>query len=80
MGYTIDDMIVESDRVVYRATAHVTHLGPFLGLAPTGKQATITEINIIRIVNGKFVEHWGGLDTMDLAQQLGAVVSAAPPK
>ena len=40
-----------------------------MGIPPTGKQMTVTAIDIFRVENGKFVEHWGGPDTMDLVQQ-----------
>ena len=77
---TIDDMIAEGDRVTVRMTARGTQKVAFMGIPPTGKQMTVTAIDIFRVENGKFVEHWGGPDTMDLVQQLGGVVSAAPPK
>jgi len=77
---TLDDMIAEGDRVVYRGTARGTQKVAFMGILPTGKQGTVTVIEIFRIENGKFVEHWGGPDTMDMVEQLGGVVTAAPPK
>ena len=80
LNLTIEDMIAEGDRVAYRTTIRGTQQAAYQGIAPTGKQVTVTELAIIRIENGKFVEHWGGADTMDLVQQLGGVVSAAPAK
>ena len=77
---TIEDMIAEGDRVVYRGTARGTQQVAFMGIPPTGKQGAVAVIEIFRIENGKFVEHWGGPDTMDLVQQLGGVVSAGPAK
>jgi predicted ester cyclase len=77
---TIDDMIAEGDRVTVRMTVRGTQKVAFMGIPPTGKQGVVTAIDIIRIENGKFVEHWGGPDTMDMVQQLGGAVSAAPPK
>ncbi len=77
---TIDDMIAEGDRVVYRGTARGTQQVAFMGIPPSGKQGTVSVTEIFRIENGKIVEHWGGPDTMDLVQQLGGVVSAAPAK
>jgi predicted ester cyclase len=77
---TIEDMMAEGDRVVYRSTIRATHQGTFLGLAPTGKQFTVTELAIIRFENGKFAEHWGGPDYLDMVQQFGGVVSAGPAK
>src|SRR5215471_2883799 len=54
--YTIEDMIAEGDRVVVRQTFRGTHRGDFLGIAPTGKPVTVTEIEIFRFANGKSVE------------------------
>jgi predicted ester cyclase len=74
---TINDMTAEGDLVMYRSTIQGTHQGVFQGIAPTGKQVTIAEFVVIRIENGKIVEHWGGPDTFSLLQQIGAVIS--PP-
>jgi C-1 hydroxylase len=35
-----------------------THQNQFQGIAPTGKQISVTAIDIIRITDGKIVEHW----------------------
>jgi steroid delta-isomerase-like uncharacterized protein len=71
--YTIEDMIAEGDRVVVRQTFRGTHQGDFLGIAPTGKQVTTTEIEIFRVTNGKSVENWTNSDDLGLLQQLGVV-------
>ena len=70
---TIDDIIAEGDKVVIRQTWTGTHKGEFMGIPPTGKSVSIGVIDIIRVAGGKFVEHWGQMDTMGLMQQLGAV-------
>ena len=44
-----------------------------MGVPPTGKHVSFGVIDIIRIANGKFVEHWGQMDSMSLMQQLGAI-------
>ena len=44
-----------------------------MGLAPTGKQATVTGITIDRIRAGRIVETWTNWDTLGLLQQLGAI-------
>ena len=48
----------------------------FNGLPPTGKPATITAINILRIANGMIVEHVSEADTPGVLQQLGVVPAA----
>ncbi len=75
---TIDDMSAEGDRVSVRMTVTGTHQGAFSGIAPTGKKVTISAYEVVRIANGKIVEHWGGPDTYDLLTQLGAKFSAGP--
>src|SRR5713101_5503546 len=46
---TIEDMIAEGDKVVVRWIAHGTHSGELRGIGPTGKQITVTGIDIHRI-------------------------------
>jgi len=69
----VEDMIAEGDKVVARATTGGTHKGEFIGIPPTGKQATWTEIFIWRIDGGKAVEMWAELDQMSMMQQLGVM-------
>ena len=58
---------------MHRLTARGTQKGEFLGVPATGKEATWSEIHIGRIADGKVVEHWGTVDQMGMAQQLGLV-------
>lgn len=70
---TIDDIVAEGDKVVVRQTWSGTHKGEFMGIPPTGKSVSFGVIDIIRIAGGKFVEHWGVMDSMGMMQQLGAI-------
>jgi predicted ester cyclase len=67
------DLFVEGDRVVVCATLRGTHLGDFLGIPPTGNAITVSNIHIVRIADGKIVEHWDHGDDMGLMRQLGAM-------
>ena len=69
----VEDMIAEGDKVVARATTGGTHKGEFIGIPPTGKQATWTEIFIWRIDGGKAVEMWAELDQLGMMHQLGVM-------
>lgn len=71
--FTIDEQIAEGDKVVTRWTAHGTHKGELAGIPPTGKSATVTGIEVSRIVNGKIVESWGIFDQFGMMQQLGVI-------
>jgi steroid delta-isomerase-like uncharacterized protein len=70
---TIDDIVAEGDKVVIRQTWTGTHKGEFMGIPPTGKSISINVIDIIRIAEGQFVEHWGVMDQMAMMQQLGVI-------
>ena len=71
--FTIEDTIAEGDKVVVRGTFRGTHQGELMGLGPTGKQVTVSEVHIMRVVGGKIVEHWGQEDALGLMQQLGVI-------
>ena len=79
---TIDDMIVEGDKVVVRFTWHGTNTGnivtPTMHLPATGKHVTVTAINIGRYVEGKCVELWLVGDDFGLFQQLGLLPLPQP--
>ena len=72
---TLDDIVAEGNKVTARWTAHGTHKGTLLGIAPTGKEVTTGGISLMQIANGKIAEAWVTWDTLGLLQQLGA---AAP--
>src|SRR4030095_4740125 len=45
---TVDETVVEGEKVSTRRTWRATHRGPYRGVAPTGKQRTWTQLNIVR--------------------------------
>ncbi len=69
----VEDMIAEGEKVVARVSVSGTHQGEFLGIEPTGNRVTIKGIDILRITDGKVVEHWGNFDDLGMLQQLGVV-------
>ena len=73
---TLEDVLVEDDRVVFRSTMRGTHKGEFQGIPPTGARVTVALFDTIRIQDGRIVEQWGGPDVLDLLRQLGATVAS----
>ena len=67
---TLEDIFAEGDRVAYRLTIRGTHTGEFLGVPAAGRRVAVSFIAIVRIVDGKLVEEWGGLDQPDLIRQM----------
>lgn len=73
----IKDQISQGDKVVTRKTFHGTNDGEFMGMPPTGKKVSFDVIDILRLRDGQFVDHWNVVDAMGLMQQLGAVPAPA---
>lgn len=76
---TIEDWIAEGDKIVTRFKAQGTHSGPLMGIAPTGKQVTVTGIDILGFEHGKISEHWGNRDDLGMLQQVGAIPAPGQP-
>ncbi len=82
LHFTIEDLFAEGDKVVVRLTFRGTNTGEFV--APTrhrpatGKQVTMTAINIFRFAGGKVVESWTQADYLGLNQQLGLIPVPQP--
>ena len=74
---TIEDLIAEGDTVMARWSCHGTHKGDLNGMAPTGKQFTISGVTIARLLNGKLAEGYVNWDALGLMQQLGVVPQLA---
>lgn len=71
MKHTIEAQIAKGDLVATRFKWRGTHLGEWMGIAPTGKELNFTFIEIARFSDGKIVEAWIELDWLGIMQQLG---------
>ena len=71
--FTVEDMVAGGDRVVTRKTFHGTHEGEFMGIPPSGRAVAMGLIDIVRISEGRVVEHWATGDSLGLMQQLGVI-------
>ena len=70
---TIEDLVVAGDTVWTRNVATGTHDGPFAGNAPTGRPIRIDVFDVLRVVDGRVVEHWGVPDRLRVLMQIGAM-------
>ena len=55
---TIENQISEGDMVVTKFSTRCIHRGEFLGVPPSGDEATYSTIRIHRIVGGKITDEW----------------------
>ncbi len=70
---TVEDARADGDTVVGRYTYRGTHRGTFLGIPATGHAVTMRSIDIWRVRDGLFVEHWDELNTLEVFQQLDVI-------
>lgn len=75
---TVEDMVVEGDRVAARWTVRGTHQGSFMGLPATHRAITMQEAGILRFENGQLAEIWRVADELSLLRQLG--ILPQPPE
>lgn len=70
---TLEDIVAEGETVMARWSCRGTHKGELSGIAPTGKQVTISGMSIARLANGRLAESWVNWDALGLMRQLGVV-------
>ena len=76
-----EDVFASADgsRLVGRYRYEGTHTGSFFGYPGTGGRFEMRSIDIWHVGNGRFIEHWDELNTLDIFTQIGAVASVPPP-
>ena len=70
---SVEDAFAVGDRVVGRYVYRARHTGPFVGVPPSGAEINMRSIDIWRVENDLFVEHWDELNTLEIFQQMGAI-------
>jgi predicted ester cyclase len=68
----LDEVLTAGDRVITRVTLTGTHVGDFMGVAPTGRPVTWTTTEVWRVAGGRLVERWAQDDLLGLRDQLFA--------
>lgn len=55
----LHDQIAEGGKVTTRKTIRGRHTGTLMGVAATGRDVAIDVIDIVRVQDGRYAEHWG---------------------
>jgi predicted ester cyclase len=80
LQWRIDLLLADGNLVAARWTASGTHTGQWGEVAPTGRRAEFSGVNIFRFgPTGKVVEIWNHRDDLGLREQLDAAVDAGAP-
>ena len=70
---SLDELVVEGDRLAWRWSVHGTHVGSFGGVPASGRRVTLRGVNFQRVEQGRVAEHWTLLDTFGLLEALKRV-------
>jgi steroid delta-isomerase-like uncharacterized protein len=68
----VEDLIANGDAIAWRWVLEGTHVGPFAGLAATGRRASLRGVNFQRLEGSKVVEHWTMVDIFGALRGLRA--------
>jgi steroid delta-isomerase-like uncharacterized protein len=72
VAITIEDLVVEDDKIVMRYVERATLTGrPFLGIEPAGQRYEKPGTTVYRVAAGRLAESWGVEDTLGWFRQLG---------
>lgn len=66
------EQIAERDLVTTRKKIKATHTGEIFGIPASNKEVEINIIDIIRLRDGKYAEHWGQSNFDDVLKQIAA--------
>lgn len=70
---TVEDSVVEGDKIAVRCRVTGSHKGEGIGLQPTNISVDFTGMTIVRVENGKIAEAWNEFDFMKMYRTLGAL-------
>lgn len=77
LHWTIQDSLVEGDRIMTVSTWTGTHQGEFLGIAPTGRSVSVEAWTLDRYRDGRLTESRIIMDVAGLLMQLGVIPAPA---
>ena len=69
---TLEDVVVENDKVVEIGRMKGTHTGWSMGIPPTNRKIDVNYIFISRIQEGKLKDRWGIINEMEVMRQLAS--------
>ena len=71
LHFSVEDQLIQGDRVAFRWRATGTHTGPLGAAPPTGKTVVLDGLIMDRMTDGKVRERWEQWDQPLMLQQLG---------
>ena len=73
LRFTVEDTVVEKDKVVACWTFSGTHKGDFMGVAATNRKVSVDGMTIHHVADGKIMDSYSNWDALGMMQQLGVI-------
>src|SRR3954447_18659023 len=77
--YRLVAAVVEGDLVATHTRVSAVHTGDTLGFPATDEPFEVEQMHLMRIVDGRIIEHWGVRDDLGMVRQVGAVPVVPEP-
>jgi steroid delta-isomerase-like uncharacterized protein len=71
---TVEDQLIDGDRVVQLTMSRGTLTGDMAGMQPTGQAYAVPGIEVVRVVDGRIVETRIAFDSLGMVQQSGMIL------
>ena len=68
----IDEIVAEDDRAAVATRIEGTHTGALMGIEPTGRRISVRGIDMVRVADGRIVEHRADRHGRPAAPAVGA--------
>lgn len=73
LRFEVQEVLADGDLVSARMIARATHQHELAGFPATGREVSVAVMGMIRVADGRIVEHWNVMDELAMMQQLGLV-------
>jgi predicted ester cyclase len=70
---TVEDTVIEGDKIAARCRVTGSHEGHGIGVAPTNQPVEFTGMTIVKVKDGKIIEAWNEFNFMEMYKQVGAL-------
>jgi predicted ester cyclase len=77
---TRDLELAEGDLVTHHWSFTGTNVGDLGDVKATGRQVTVSGIDIFRVKDGRITDFWQQFDQLGMLRQLGVIPAAEPAK
>ena len=74
MKTSVEEVVEGDNAVTVRLRQEATHVGEFLGVAPTNRRVAWDHISIVQVKDGRVVGQWAQSDLWGIYRQLTGVV------